>query len=282
MPYIIKTNDLTKTIGGKTLISNVNMHVKKGEIYGFLGPNGAGKTTVMKLLTNLWKPTAGNVELFGESLCENSYRLLGRMGSMIEFPVFYEHMTGAENLKLHCEYLGYYKPGCIGDALSMLDLKAAADKPVKSYSLGMKQRLGLARAVLTRPELLILDEPTSGLDPLMQEAFFKLVLDYNSQGTTCFLSSHVLSEVKRYCKHAAIIREGEIIRTDTVENLSKSNLRRVRVWEKGEERSFSYTGDMKELIRELNETSLSDVLIEEPGLDELFMHYYLPKDDIVS
>ena len=108
----------------------------------------------------------------------------------------------------------------------------------------------------------------------MQEAFFKLILEYNSQGTTCFLSSHVLSEVKKYCKNAAIIKEGKIIRVDSVENLSKSNLRRVRIWEDGQEKAFSYTGDMKKLIEELGGRNIEDLLIEEPSLDELFMHYY--------
>lgn len=213
MPYVIKTNDLTKTIGGKTLISNVNMHVKKGEIYGFLGPNGAGKTTVMKLLTSLWKPTAGSVELFGESLEGNPYRLLGRMGSIIEFPVFFEHMTGAENLKLHCEYLGYYQSGCIEDALDMLDLKAAADKPVKSYSLGMKQRLGLARAILARPELLILDEPTNGLDPAglkqIRELMALLCREY---GITVLVSTHILSEIESIVDTVGMIHHGELLK----------------------------------------------------------------------
>lgn len=220
MPYVIKTNDLTKTIGGKTLISNVNMHVKKGEIYGFLGPNGAGKTTVMKLLANLWKPTAGSVELFGESLDGNPYRLLGRMGSIIEFPVFYEHMTGAENLKLHCEYLGYYKSGCIEEALEMLDLKAAADKPVKSYSLGMKQRLGLARAVLTRPELLILDEPTNGLDPAGLKKIRELMeLLCREYGITILVSTHILSEIESIVDTVGMIRQGQLLKEASMEEI---------------------------------------------------------------
>ncbi len=107
MSYILQTNHLTKKIGGKELVRDVNIHVKKGEIYGFLGPNGAGKTTVMKMITNLWKPTEGTVELFGKALGNNSYDVLGRMGSVIEFPTFYEHMSGRDNLKLHCEYMGY-------------------------------------------------------------------------------------------------------------------------------------------------------------------------------
>lgn len=165
MSYILQTHRLTKTIGGRNIVENINIHVKKGEIYGFLGPNGAGKTTVMKMLTNLWKPTDGTIELFDVPLRPDFYEVLKRIGSIIEFPVFYDHMTGYENLKLHCEYMGYYKHGSIEDALEMLNLKEAADKKVKAYSLGMKERLGIARAILCKPELLILDESTNGLDP---------------------------------------------------------------------------------------------------------------------
>ena len=146
MSDILKTIQLSKTIGGKELVKNVNIHVKKGEIYGFLGTNGAGKTTVMKMVTNLWKPTEGTVELFGETLTPKSYEVLKRMGSIIEFPCFYEHMSGRENLQLHCEYMGYYAPGSVENTLGLLGLTEAADKPVKKYSLGMRQRLGIARA----------------------------------------------------------------------------------------------------------------------------------------
>ena len=134
MTYILQTDHLTKTIGGRQIIKDVSLHVKKGEIYGFLGPNGAGKSTVMKMLANLWKPTSGSIEMFGEILTPSSYGVLKRMGSIIEFPCFYEHMTGRENLRLHCEYMGYYSPGCIEEALELLDLSSSADKKVKSYS----------------------------------------------------------------------------------------------------------------------------------------------------
>lgn len=110
MPFILQTSGLSKKIGSKALVTDVNIHIPKGEIYGFLGPNGAGKTTVMKMITNLWKPTSGTIEVFGEVLTPKSYEVLKRMGSIIEFPTFYDHMTGRENLQLHCEYMGYYKP----------------------------------------------------------------------------------------------------------------------------------------------------------------------------
>lgn len=167
MPYILQTDRLTKIIGEKELVRDVDLHVRKGEIYGFLGPNGAGKTTVMKLVTNLWKPTGGRVLLFGEPLTPTSYGVLKRMGSIIEFPTFYPHMTGRENLQIHCDYMGYSRPKGVEEALEQLELDDAADRPVGSYSLGMKQRLGIARALLCRPELLILDEPTNGLDPAL-------------------------------------------------------------------------------------------------------------------
>ena len=184
MPYILRTNHLTKTIGSKELVKDVSIHIKKGEIYGFLGPNGAGKTTIMKMLTNLWKPTDGTVEIFGETLTPKSYEVLKRMGSIIEFPTFYDHMTGYENLELHAEYMGYYNHGSIENALDLLELSDAAGKPVKNYSLGMKERLGIARAILCKPELLILDEPTNGLDP----AGMKQIRIYDSQFSTQELS----------------------------------------------------------------------------------------------
>ena len=126
MTYILQTNQITKKIGGKNIVTNVSMHVKKGEIYGFLGPNGAGKTTVMKMLTNLWKPTVGVLSCLGRNLCRILMKFLKGMGSIIEFPTFYEHLTGKENLALHCEYMGYYNPGSIENALEMLDLTDTA------------------------------------------------------------------------------------------------------------------------------------------------------------
>ena len=127
MPFILQTSGLSKKIGSKALVTDVNIHIPKGEIYGFLGPNGAGKTTVMKMITNLWKPTSGTIEVFGEVLTPKSYEVLKRMGCIIEFPTFYDHMTGRENLQLHCEYMGYYNVDSVESALQMLDLTSAAD-----------------------------------------------------------------------------------------------------------------------------------------------------------
>lgn len=211
MSYILQTSRLSKTIGGKELVRDVELHVKKGEIYGFLGPNGAGKTTVMKMILNLWKPTMGTVELFGKPLTPQSYEVLRRMGSIIEFPTFYEHMTGEENLRMHCEYMGYYQHGSVEKALTMLDLSAAAKTPVKNFSLGMKERLGIARAILCKPELLILDEPTNGLDPAGMKQIRELLrMLCAEQGTTIVISSHILSEIESVADTIGIIHRGRM------------------------------------------------------------------------
>lgn len=224
MSNIIQTNQLTKIIDGKELVKDVDIHVKKGEIYGFLGPNGAGKTTVMKMITNLWKPTYGSVELFGEKLTPASYEVLKRMGSIIEFPCFYEHMSGWENLRLHCEYMGYHTPGSIENALEMLGLLEAAKKPVKSYSLGMKQRLGIARAILCRPELLVLDEPTNGLDPAgmkqLRDLFRMLCTEY---GITIMISTHILSEIESIADTVGVISKGKMMQEISMQEIAERN-----------------------------------------------------------
>ena len=225
MQYILQTNHLTKAIGGRELVKDVNLHIKKGEIYGFLGPNGAGKTTVMKMITNLWKPTGGTVEIFGETLTPQSYEVLKRMGSIIEFPTFYDHMTGYENLKLHCEYMGYYNHGSIENALDMLGLTDAASRPAKSYSLGMKERLGIARAILCKPELLILDEPTNGLDPAgMKQIRDLLKMLCTEYGITIMISSHILSEIESIADTIGVINHGTMMKEIGMKEIAQMSL----------------------------------------------------------
>lgn len=224
MSYILQTSHLSKTIDGKQLVTDVNIHVKKGEVYGFLGPNGAGKTTVMKMLTNLWKPTSGTVALFGKALEKNSYEMLKRMGSIIEFPTFYDHMSGKDNLQLHCEYMGYYNKGSVEEALGMLGLSDAADKPAGSYSLGMKQRLGIARAILCKPELVILDEPTNGLDPAgmkqIRDLFRMLCTEY---GMTFMISSHLLPEIESIADTVGVIHHGKMMKEISMKEIAETN-----------------------------------------------------------
>ena len=225
MSYILQTNHLTKIIDGKELVTDVNIHVKKGEIYGFLGPNGAGKTTVMKMITNLWKPTKGTVELFGKTLETTSYEVLKRMGSIIEFPTFYEHMSGKDNLQLHCEYMGYYNTGSIENAMELLGLNNTGKKSVREYSLGMKQRLGLARAVLCKPELLILDEPTNGLDPAgikqIRDLLRMLCTEYD---ITIIVSSHILSEIESIADTIGVINRGVLVQEIAMQEITERSL----------------------------------------------------------
>lgn len=230
MEYVLKTNHLTKTIGGKDIVSDIELHVKKGEIYGFLGPNGAGKTSIMKMMTNLWKPTSGTIELFGETVTPKSYEILKRMGSIIEFPTFYEHMTGKENLQIHCEYMGFFDFSSIDKTLDLLDLIDAADKLVKSYSLGMKERLGIARAILCKPELLILDEPTNGLDPAgMKQVRDLLKRLSKEQGVTVIISSHILSEIESIADTVGIIHHGKMMKEVSMKDIEEMNQNYIEV-----------------------------------------------------
>lgn len=225
MSYILKTNLLTKVIDNKELVNNVNINIKKGEIYGFLGPNGAGKTTTIKMITNLWKPSSGDIEIFGSKLTPTSYPLLKRIGNIIEFPVFYNHLTGAQNLQLHCEYMGFYSPGSIKSSLDLLELIDAADTPVQNYSLGMKQRLGIARAILTKPEFLVLDEPTNGLDPSgikqIRDLLKMLCKEY---GITIMISSHILSEIESIAHTIGVLNHGKLIREISMQDIHDTNL----------------------------------------------------------
>lgn len=224
MEYILQTNQVSKVLNGKKLVNNIDLHVKKGEIYGFLGRNGAGKTTMMKMITNLWKPTAGNVELFGEVLTPKSYTVLKKIGSIIEFPTFYEYMTGRENLQLHCKYMGFSKYDRIDEVLKLLDITEAAEKPVRSYSLGMKERLGIARAVLCEPELLILDEPTNGLDPAGIKQIRELLKNLcTEQGITIMISSHILSEIESIADTIGIIHQGQMMKEISIQAIEANN-----------------------------------------------------------
>ena len=230
MTYIIKTNQLTKVYEGKEVISAVTMHVKKGEIYGFLGPNGAGKTTVMKMLTNLTKPTSGDIEIFGEKLTDRSYEVLKRMGTIIEYPIFYEHLTAKETLELHCEYMGYYDKKEITHVLDLVKLTNTEKKRVKDFSLGMKQRLGIARAIITKPELLILDEPINGLDPVgikeLRELFKMLCKEY---GITIIISSHILGEIEQIADTIGVIKNGRLITEVSMDAVNHSQAEYIEV-----------------------------------------------------
>ncbi|MGK5506567.1 ABC transporter ATP-binding protein [Brevibacillus formosus] len=220
MTYVLRTNQLTKVFMGKEVVSNVNINIRKGEIYGFLGLNGAGKTTIMKMITNLVKPTSGEIEIFGEKLTDTSYHLLGRMGTIIEYPIFYDNLQARENLDIHCEYMGYHNKNAIEEALELVKLSNIKGKAVKDFSLGMRQRLGIARAIVTKPEMLILDEPINGLDPVgikeLRDLFKILSKEY---GLTVLLSSHILGEIELIADTIAVIDQGKLIQEVSMEQV---------------------------------------------------------------
>ncbi|WP_239617641.1 ABC transporter ATP-binding protein [Cohnella mopanensis] len=231
MSYVLRTHHLTKVYGGKEVVSDVSMNVKKGEIYGFLGPNGAGKTTIMRMMTNLVKPTSGEIEIMGEKLTHSSYEVLKRMGNMIENPVFYDKMTAQQNLELHCEYMGYYNKNAIGEALKLVNLSNVERKPVKEFSLGMKQRLGIARAITTKPELLILDEPINGLDPVgireLRDLFLMLSKQY---GITLLISSHILGEMEQIADTIGVIRAGKLAEEVSMDAIRGKNTEYIELY----------------------------------------------------
>ncbi|MGH4141159.1 ABC transporter ATP-binding protein [Clostridium sp.] len=230
MNYILRTTNLVKVFKDKEVVTNVNMNIKKGEIYGFLGPNGAGKTTIMKMIVNLVKPSSGEIEIFGEKLTNGDYEVLKRIGSIIEYPVFYERLTGRENLELHCEYMGYYDKSAIDKVLDLLNLKDIENKAVRKFSLGMKQRLGIARAIITRPEFLILDEPINGLDPIgIKESRNLLKMLCSEYGITILISSHILGEIEQIADTIGIINRGKLIEEVSMDSVRQQNTEYVEI-----------------------------------------------------
>lgn len=230
MNYILQTHNLNKVYNGTDVISNVNLKIKKGEIYGFLGPNGAGKTTIMKMITNLVKPTSGEIEIFGSKLEDKSYEVLKRLGIIIEYPMFYDRLTARQNLELHLEYMGYYDKKSIDNALELVGLKNIDSKEVRNFSLGMKQRLAIARAIATKPEFLILDEPTNGLDPVgikeFRQLFKMLCKEY---GITIMISSHILGDIEQIADTIGIINNGRLIEEISMAEIKEKNTEYVEI-----------------------------------------------------
>jgi gallidermin-class lantibiotic protection ABC transporter ATP-binding subunit len=206
MEYAIETRNLTKRIGNRQIVKTLSLRIPKGSVYGLLGPNGAGKSTTLKLLTGLMRPSEGEVHVFGKPWSRDC---LGRIGALIETPALYGNLTAFENLLVHSRLMGLPQEE-IDRALVITGLETTGKKLVSHFSLGMKQRLGLAIALLGDPEILILDEPTNGLDPIGIEEFRELIRLLNSRGKTILLSSHILSEVAQLVDHIGIISGGEL------------------------------------------------------------------------
>ena len=224
---ILQTNDLTKKYGSAEVVSHLNLNVEERSIYGFLGPNGAGKTTTIRMLLGLLTPSAGEILLFGEKLQRDKKHLLRRIGSLVEVPSVYSHLTGRENLQVVITLLNIPQAR-IEQVLKLVDLTHDAGRKVQEYSLGMKQRLGIALALLHQPTLLILDEPTNGLDPQgireMRDFLRMLPKQFNM---TIFLSSHLLSEVEQIATHIGILNQGKLIFQDTLTTLQNETKGRI-------------------------------------------------------
>lgn len=208
---IVQTKSLTKTYGDKNRVNRVDLHVEEGEIYGFLGPNGAGKTTTLKMLLGLIKPSEGSIKIFGESLSKSRPSILMRTGSLIESPSYYGHLTGLENMRV-MQRLRNVPDRNVDEALRIVRLENHKNKKAEQYSLGMKQRLGIAMALLAFPKLLILDEPTNGLDPAGIGEIRELIKSLPARyGMTILLSSHLLTEIEQIATSVGIISEGNLM-----------------------------------------------------------------------
>ena len=270
--FAISIDNLTKTYGKNRGVDHLSLHVEQGDIFGFLGPNGAGKSTTIRSILGLIHFQQGSAQIFGMDVKNRQKEILKAVGYMPSEAMFYPSMKVKDVIRFAADMRHM---DCSAEAKMLCErLCVDTEKRIEELSLGNRKKVSIVCAMQHKPKLFIFDEPTSGLDPLMQAEFFKLILEYNSQGATCFLSSHVLSEVKKYCHHAAIIKEGKLICTDTVENLTRTNAKRIRVIKDGVEESFVYKGDLNQLFEGFRGHNIEDITIEEPELDEIFMHYY--------
>ena len=282
----IAIQNLTKTYGKNRGIENVTFEVAKGEIFGFLGPNGAGKSTTIRCLLGLIKPISGSAEILGCDIVKDHREIMKRIGYIPSETMFYPSMKVSEVIKFAADVRGI---NCAEEAAKLCErLKVDTKKRIDELSLGNRKKVGIVCAMQHKPELFIFDEPTSGLDPLIQAEFFELVREYNAQGATCFLSSHVLSEIRKYCGKAAIIREGRLIACDTIDHLAHTGAKFIRaegvrdlrldgmskVVQTDGGMEFVYSGSMNDLLKALSAHDVQDLSIEEPSLEDVFMQYY--------
>jgi ABC-2 type transport system ATP-binding protein len=224
--HVIRTRALTKRYGDLRAVDAVNLEVSAGDVYGFLGANGSGKTTTVRMLLGLVLPTSGEAEVLGRPMPTARRSVLPHIGSLVESPAAYPHLSGSANLALldatgSDRSRGQERRARIGTALEQVGLNPADRRPVRTYSQGMRQRLGLAAALMRRPSLLILDEPTNGLDPHGTQEIRRLLLELNAEGTTIFLSSHLLAEIEQMCTRVGVLRRGQLILQEQLDSLLK-------------------------------------------------------------
>jgi ABC-2 type transport system ATP-binding protein len=293
---IIETKKLTKYYGKSLGISEIDLEIKEGEIFGFIGPNGAGKSTTIRTLLGLVYPTSGSATIFGKDIIEFGPEIKEDIGYLPSEVFYYDGMRVIDLLK----YSGsFYKKD---QAVILKKIKELAEyldldlkKKIDDLSYGNKKKVGIIQGLLHEPKLIILDEPTGGLDPLMQQRFFDLLREENKKGVTILFSSHILSEVQKLCDRVAIIKDGKIVKIDNIKDLAKDTHKRFKLEFKGEidrkqvteligvsdlafddnNASFLLKGNINEAIKLIAGFELTNLLVEEPDLEEIFMHYYV-------
>ena len=281
----IETQGLTKYYGRARGIIDVSLSVEMGDFFGFIGPNGAGKSTLIRTLLGLISPNSGTASVLGKGI--GNIDILKDVGYLPSETVFYNRMKVKDILKFASNIR---KMDCTKEADLLCErLELDVNKRVNELSLGNRKKVGIVCALQHKPSLYILDEPTSGLDPLMQAELYSILKERNEAGATVFLSSHILSEVDKYCKHAAVIRDGRIVASDSIVSLGKAEAKNITLrgaeilpqidgifnvkWE-NDNVSFLYSGPMDAFIAALSQVKFTDVNISDPDLEDVFMHYY--------
>ncbi len=284
---VIKTASLTKYYGKSRGIKQINLAVPEGDFFGFIGPNGAGKSTTIRILMGLISSTEGSAEIFGKDVKRHQEEILSKVGYMPSEAVFYRNMKVKDVIRLSAQLR---RINCKTEAERLCErLELDTGKKISELSFGNRKKVSIVCALQHKPQLCVFDEPTSGLDPLMQKEFYSILEERNQEGTTVFLSSHILSEVQKYCRHAAVIREGRLLVTDSITNIAHTGAKRITVrgisdmpelsgirdvsTDRGTI-SFLYSGDINILLQVLSGLPLTDVSITDPDLEEIFMHYY--------
>ena len=289
----IVLNELTKHYGKHRGINNLSFSVNQGEFFGFIGPNGAGKSTTIRTLMGLIRPTGGSASIFDLD-CHSKASVIARdVGYLPSENSYYENMKVRELLQYTADLYGMDCKTKMKELADRLNLDLS--RKIADLSLGNKKKVGIVSAIMTSPKLIIMDEPTSGLDPLIQQAFYDILKEENSRGATVFFSSHVLSEVQKLCDRVAILKEGQLIGIQSIKELRESGYKKVTLSAKEAiprdffhlsgianyaetadktSVSFVYNGNITAIIDKLHLLHLDDVLLEEPSLEEIFMHYY--------
>lgn len=283
----IDTEQLTKYYGNVCGIKNINLCVNEGDFFGFIGPNGAGKSTTIRTLLGFISPSGGSARIFGKDITKHRTEILAEVGYLPSETAFYNGMRVRDMIKLSADLRNR---NCEAEAKILCErLELDVNRKVNQLSLGNRKKVGIVCALQHKPRLYILDEPTSGLDPLMQREFYDILTERNREGATVFLSSHILSEIGKHCKNAAIIRDGEILVTESVNSLSHTGIKRIAlrgtsgdlkipgardIEYLGDTANFLYSGSAEALISELSKLKFEDICITDPDPDEVFLHYY--------